>query len=86
MSFLPPFAESVQIKDKIWLVAMKPITKGEEITYDYCYTQEDYEENPCHCGHPECIGYILHKRHRKKLKKLGTYITISLLPNQENTT
>jgi [histone H3]-lysine4 N-trimethyltransferase SETD1 len=40
---------------KIVLFAQKPISVGEEITYDYKFPIED-DKIECHCGAPECVG------------------------------
>jgi SET domain-containing protein len=37
------------------LVAMKPIGKGEELTYDYEMTEDsDWQMEECQCGSPSC--------------------------------
>ena len=46
-----------QKKDgKIWIVALRNIKKGEELTYDY----EESEKGtyPCHCGAKKCKGTL----------------------------
>jgi len=49
----------------IWIVALRDIARGEELTYDYGYEVADtdlataYRLYPCHCGAPECRGTIL---------------------------
>jgi SET domain-containing protein len=43
----------------IWIVAMRDIREGEELTYDYAYEAENYLHNPCNCGAKNCCGYIL---------------------------
>jgi len=53
----------------IWVVALRNINKGEEITYNYGYDFEDYEDHPCRCGSPNCVGYILDEDHWHKLKE-----------------
>ena len=45
--------------DTIWIVAVRDIAAGEELSYNYGYDARDYQENPCHCGAPRCCGYIL---------------------------
>jgi uncharacterized protein len=53
-----PNAESINDKGHVWVIALKPIKKGEEITYDYCLTTDDYKDHPCKCGSKKCKGYI----------------------------
>jgi len=58
-----PNAKSAGIDGQIWLVASRPIAKGEEITYDYGYSFRD-EPIACHCQSPACAGRIVASRHR----------------------
>lgn len=57
-------------KNKIWIIAKKNIKKGEELNYDYGYDLEDYKSHKCRCRSDNCLGYIVAKEHRKKLKKI----------------
>jgi len=58
------------IKKHIWRIAKRNIKKGEEITYDYGYDFDKYyKEHPCKCNGKGCLGYIVGKKYRKKLKK-----------------
>lgn len=63
-----PNCEAQLIRGHIWIVALRDIAKGEEITYNYGYDIEDYEDHPCCCGAPNCVGYILEEEHWPKLK------------------
>ena len=47
---------------------MKDIKKGEEITYNYGYDLDCYEDHPCKCGSENCIGFILAEEHWSQLK------------------
>lgn len=64
-----PNCETDIIKGHIWIIAIKDIKKGEEISYDYGYDLENYEDHPCWCGSKNCIGYIVSQEHWSKLKK-----------------
>lgn len=50
---------------EIWIVALRDIAAGEELTYDYGYTldsesiEEALRNYPCTCGSPRCRGTIL---------------------------
>ena len=44
---------------RIWILALRDIKAGEELTFNYGYDLEDYREHPCRCGAPECVGYIV---------------------------
>lgn len=59
-----PNSESKNIGGQIWLRSLRPILKGEEITYDYGYSFRD-DPVPCLCGSPNCAGVIVAARHRQ---------------------
>lgn len=47
----------------IWIVALRDITAGEELTYNYGYEVRDYMEHPCTCRAKNCCGYILDRQY-----------------------
>ncbi len=57
----------------IWVVALKDISVGEELGYNYGYrlsSLTDMEKNwRCHCGARNCIGFILRSKDWPKLKR-----------------
>ena len=62
-----PNCEVEIIKGKIWVIALKDIKKGEELSYNYGYDFEDYQDHTCKCGSENCIGYILAEEHWNKI-------------------
>jgi hypothetical protein len=64
-----PNCEVEIIKGKIWIISLRKIKKGEEISYNYGYDLDEYKEHPCICGSRNCVGYILAEEHWKKIKK-----------------
>jgi uncharacterized protein len=69
-----PNCESDQIKGRIWIVAIRDIAPGEELTYDYnIYDAEPGEDASCHCGAPNCRGTMLCEeevaRHKRILQQ-----------------
>lgn len=54
-----PNCEAQFLEGRIWLVAIREIRAGEELTFNYSYDLEDYREHPCHCGAKSCVGYIV---------------------------
>lgn len=54
-----PNAEAEIIGDQIWILALRDIRPGEEITFNYSYDLENYEEHPCRCGSAKCVGYMV---------------------------
>ncbi len=54
-----PNAEVICDEGRLWVISKRPIGAGEEITFDYGYDLEDYEDFPCQCGAASCVGYIV---------------------------
>lgn len=54
-----PNSEAEVDEGRIWIVALRDIAAGEELTYNYNYDLVDYREHPCRCGAAECVGYIV---------------------------
>ncbi|MFH1648978.1 MAG: SET domain-containing protein-lysine N-methyltransferase [Candidatus Woesearchaeota archaeon] len=65
-----PNCEADIIEGRIWILATKDIKQGEELTYNYGYDLDDWEEHPCFCGTPNCIGYIAEEDLWPKLRKM----------------
>lgn len=60
-----------EIKDqRVFIHALRDIQKGEELTYNYGYDLEDFEEHPCRCGSARCVGYIADQEDWPELKRL----------------
>lgn len=64
-----PNCEAVLDRGRVWIESVRPILRGEEISYDYGYDWEHYQEHPCRCGTTACAGYIVRKSLRWRLKK-----------------
>lgn len=64
-----PNCESENIDEEIWIIAIKNINKGEELTYNYGYDVDNFEEHPCLCGSSNCVGYIVDESQWSKLSK-----------------
>jgi len=54
-----PNCEAVCEEGRVWIVALRDIRPGEEITFNYGYDLTDYREHPCRCGAPGCAGYMV---------------------------
>lgn len=55
--------------ERIWIVAIKDIPKGKELTFNYGFDLDDYKEHPCRCGAENCVGYICGEDYWDELKK-----------------
>ena len=62
-----PNCESDIIAGHIWIIALRDIRAGEELSYDYGYELDDYEQRPCRCGATNCCGYIVDTAYRAKI-------------------
>lgn len=56
--------------NRIWLLSLRRIKAGEEITYNYNYELSEAADYPCRCGAADCVGFILDKAYWDDLKKL----------------
>ena len=54
--------------DTLWIVALRDIQAGEELSYNYGYDAAQYAHNPCHCGAKNCCGYILDPQYWSVIK------------------
>jgi SET domain-containing protein len=64
-----PNCESEKPRGRIWITARRDIAAGEELTFDYGFDVENWREHPCRCGSPKCVGYIVAKSHRWRLRR-----------------
>jgi SET domain-containing protein len=54
-----PNCDIIHTTRTIWIVALRDINAGEELSYNYGYDIKNYLAHPCHCGASTCCGYIL---------------------------
>ena len=54
-----PNCETERIEGRIWIIAIRNIRAGEELTFNYGYGLEDYREHLCQCGAAGCVGYMV---------------------------
>jgi len=45
-----PNCEAELDEGRIWIIALRDIRAGEELTFNYGYDLENYREHPCRCG------------------------------------
>ena len=61
--------------DRIYIVAIRDIAAGEELTYEYNLYDSDEDQQDCYCGASKCRGTMfspleLKRRARREQKKL----------------
>lgn len=80
-----PNAETQILDGRIWVVALRTIQAGEEITFNYNYGLEDYREHPCGCGASACVGYIVAEEHFEHVRRQAALRTAgaALLAHEE---
>jgi uncharacterized protein len=64
-----PNCEARQEDEHIWISALRDIQAGEELTFNYGYDLQDYEEHRCECGAPNCIGYMVAQEHFEDVRR-----------------
>lgn len=65
-----PNVEAQNWQDKeIWFIALRDIKKGEELTFNYGFEADTWEDHPCRCGKPSCVGYIVAEDQWPTLKR-----------------
>jgi SET domain-containing protein len=60
--------ETSEVDDRIWITAIKNISPGDEITYDYCLYDGGDDEAICNCGAKTCCGSMYSKEEIKRRK------------------
>lgn len=64
-----PNCEAWIIGKKIFIYSLQDIKAGDELTFDYGFDIESYEDHPCRCGKDNCIGYIVSQEQWPELRK-----------------
>jgi SET domain-containing protein len=64
-----PNCQTEQFGRIVWIVAIRDIQTGEELTYNYGYKINDKPAEPCYCGAKHCCGYILDPRYWDHITK-----------------
>lgn len=64
-----PNCESRIVRGRVWILALRDIAPGEELTYDYGYDFENHGDHPCRCGASGCAGYIVKSSQRWRVRR-----------------
>tara|TARA_B110000037_G_C17003274_1_gene458155 strand:- start:300 stop:878 length:579 start_codon:yes stop_codon:yes gene_type:complete len=65
-----PNCEAQNADGEIWFVTLRDIKEDEELTFDYGYALEHWEDHPCLCGSDNCAGYIVRAEDREGLMEI----------------
>jgi|DewCreStandDraft_4_1066084.scaffolds.fasta_scaffold00013_164 SET domain-containing protein len=69
-----------EAEGRIWILALRDIRAGEELTFNYGYDLTEYRDYPCNCGAPNCVGYIVaeeffeHVRRQRALEEAARQV------------
>jgi len=64
-----PNCEAELDEERIWIKALRDIAAGEEVTFNYGYDYVDYQDYPCRCGAPDCVGFIVAEEFFDEIRK-----------------
>ncbi|MCC7376699.1 MAG: SET domain-containing protein-lysine N-methyltransferase [Verrucomicrobiales bacterium] len=64
-----PNCEAQQEEDRIWIVALRDIEPGEELTFNYGYDISEWRDYPCGCGATSCLGFIVAAEHHVQVRQ-----------------
>jgi uncharacterized protein len=66
-----PNCEALQDEDdRIWVHARRDIKANEELTFNYGFDTENWQQHPCLCGSSRCVGFIVDEEKWPELLKL----------------
>ena len=63
-----PNCEVDEIKNRVWIFALRDITPGEELLWDYNLYDDD-DPAPCHCGSRKCRGTMYSREWMAKVRR-----------------
>jgi SET domain-containing protein len=66
-----PNCETTENDGRVWIVAIRDIKAGEELTYDYMlYDGAEDDPAPCYCGSKGCRGTMYSEEENRRLERL----------------
>lgn len=64
-----PNCDAQMEEEHIWIIARRDIRAGEELSFNYGYDLQDYEDHLCRCGSPECLGFMVAEEHFEDVRR-----------------
>lgn len=66
-----PNCETDEIDNRVWIIAIRNIKAGEELTYDYMlYDGDEDDPAPCYCGSKNCRGTMYSENEIRRQKRI----------------
>ena len=56
----------------VWIIALRDIQAGEELSFNYGYDLTDFHEHPCRCSAESCVGYMVAEEHFEQVRRPRT--------------
>lgn len=66
-----PNCESQEQDDRVFIVALRDIAAGEELTYEYNLYDSDEQSQDCYCGRPRCRGTMFAPAEVERRRRLA---------------
>lgn len=54
---------------RIYIHSLRDIQQGEELSFDYGFDVDCWEDHPCRCGQAGCVGYIVSRSQWQELEE-----------------
>ncbi|NUQ29443.1 MAG: SET domain-containing protein-lysine N-methyltransferase [Acidobacteriaceae bacterium] len=70
-----PNCETQEIDERVFVVAIRNIAPGEELTYEYNLYDSDEEDQPCYCGATVCRGTMFSEDEIRRRKRIAARTT-----------
>lgn len=64
-----PNCEAEWDEGRIFINTLRDIQRGEELTFNYGYDLEDFQDHACRCGAPACLGYIVAEEYWEEARR-----------------
>ncbi len=64
-----PNCESLNIRGRIWIVALRDLAPDEELSFDYGFSYSEWRGHRCRCGARQCAGYIIKSGQRWRVRQ-----------------
>lgn len=71
-----PNCQTEEDDGRVFILALRNIAAGEELTYEYHLYDSDEDDQPCYCGTESCRGTMFSDGEVRRRKKLGLPLTL----------